>query len=414
MPADSNKSSLATPGNSTMKVFPKGLLALAALGIIILPLISGCATTEPRPQDPTLNSAEPAQAGGSYTDIKANPTLEGLTAGTINPELESLWKTRRGDSKDFAVGQGDVLEIQVPSVKDLEDRTVRVDGQGNIDLPLLGPMHVAGLSESELNSQLVNRLGDYLYHPQAEVFVKSYNNRQVAVTGEVRAPADYVLNGPQDTVRDLIQRAGGMTQQAAPEIVLTPGSASIDPSAPVSSNVKTRYSPASYQTSSANPNDQPPAFGEVGSNFGHPLIIDLSRNSHQGRYLDLPVRPGDTIFVPVAGTVATIGWVYHPETIPITESLSVTGAVAASGGAMYAADTHNVKILRREKDGHRDVMTVAIASIQAGKVPDVPLRDGDIIDVSYSTAKLPLYGLYYALQGIVSFAPAALLVSGVP
>ena len=58
--------------------------------------------------------------------------------------------------------------------------------------------------------------------------MKSYNNRQVSVTGEVRSPAAYTLNGPEDTVRELIERAGGMTLQASPEIVLTPGVVSID------------------------------------------------------------------------------------------------------------------------------------------------------------------------------------------
>jgi protein involved in polysaccharide export with SLBB domain len=98
--------------------------------------------------------------------------------------------------------------------------------------------------------------------------------------------------------------------------------------------------------------------------------------------------------------------------VPITHNLSVIGAVAASGGTLFAANEHDVRIVRRQTDGQIAAMNVDIASIQAGKSADVPLRDGDIVDVPYSALRIPGYALYYAAQGLVSYAPAALLVSG--
>jgi polysaccharide export outer membrane protein len=384
-----------------MKSLSERILVVVGFGITCLFFLPGCSSTQ-APAHETSSGANPA-----------NLASRGLTAAGANRDLEVLWSARRANPKDFAVGPGDVLEIKVPSVKELEDQTVRVDGKGDIDLPLLGSMHVAGLSESELDSALVKKLGDYLYHPQAEIFVKSYNNREVSVTGEVRSPAAYTLNGPEDTVRELIQRAGGITQQASPEIVLTPAAGSIDQEIVPSAEAKgTGYSTASYNPGSEGSGADSPESSEASSSVGHPLIIDLSRNSHQGRYLDLPLRPGDTIFVPGAGTVSTVGWVQHPLTMPITHDLSVIGAVAASGGTLFAANEHDVKIVRRQTDGQIAVMNVDIASIQAGKSADVPLRDGDIVDVGYSAVKIPGYALYYAAQGLVSYAPAALLVSG--
>ena len=199
-----------------------------APGLALLGCLSACASmvAERKP------SASPELAGS------------GFSQASVNPALEALWSSRRTNSKDFAIGAGDVLEIQVPGVKDLEDRTVRVDGKGNIDLPLLGAMHVAGLSEPELDSALVKKLGDYLYHPQAQIFVKSYNNRQVSVSGEVRTPADYTLNGPGDTVRELIQRAGGVTQQAGVEIMFIPGASNFSELMPA--EAEGDYSAASY------------------------------------------------------------------------------------------------------------------------------------------------------------------------
>ena len=121
-----------------MKSFYREIMAV--FGIACLCLLPGCAST----QAPAYQTSPST----TQTDL-AN---SGLLAGSVNPDLEALWSARHANSKDFAVGPGDVLEIKVPGVKELEDQTVRVDGKGDIDLPLLGSMHVAGLSESELDS----------------------------------------------------------------------------------------------------------------------------------------------------------------------------------------------------------------------------------------------------------------------
>jgi polysaccharide export outer membrane protein len=392
-----------------MKSLSERIVTVAMAAAAFLFFLQGCSSTETHTYgnfSPSSSKETPINANSS--SLPPGESDLGLSVGRgVDPALEALWNARRSNTKDFAIGPGDVLQIQVPAVKELEDREVRVDGKGDIDLPLLGTMHVAGLSERELNSLLVSKLSDYVYNPEAEIFAKSYNNRQVAVTGEVRSPADYTLNGPLDTIRDLIQRAGGMTAQASPEIVLTPAEEGILPA-----TAKANYSAASYNSSSAASNKNTLELNEDNPNLGQPLIIDLSRDSHQSRYLDLPVRPGDTIFVPAAGTVSMVGWVYKAQTIPITYKLSVLGAIAASGGTMWAADQHKVRIVRRQSDGQRAIMTVDIASIQAGKSGDVPLQDGDIIDVPYSAYKIPGYAIYYAVQGIVTYLPAYAITSG--
>ena len=92
--------------------------------------VAGCASqTRPRSPAPVVPS-------------KLGLADNGLTADSFNPALEALCSARRKDSKDFAVGPGDVLEIQVTGVKELDICVVRVDGNGDIDLPWsLGSVH---------------------------------------------------------------------------------------------------------------------------------------------------------------------------------------------------------------------------------------------------------------------------------
>ena len=61
-----------------------------------------------------------------------------------------------------------------------------------------------------------------MYSPQVEVFVKEYHSRQVAVVGAVRAPGLIQLTGAGESILDAITQAGGMTADAADEIVILP------------------------------------------------------------------------------------------------------------------------------------------------------------------------------------------------
>ena len=354
------------------------------------------------------------------SDVSASPpqsveTSKGTINTPVNPALEALWSSRSANTNDFPIGPGDVLDILVPGVKELQDQTVRVDGNGDIALPLLGTIHAAGLSESELDKLLVKKLGDYLYHPQAEIFVKSYSSRQVSVSGAVRNPGTFTLNGPDDTVRKLIQRAGGIADNAGSWVILTPNSGLSNSGAESSTGRQDRghYKETSYAPLPGSLDSRPYDMVDGSSSInGSTLVIDLGRNANQQRYLDIPVRPEDSIFIPLAGSVSTVGWVYRPQTMQITNGLTVLGAIAASGDTLFAADQSAVKIVRRQRDGEIKLIDCDIASIRKGQAPDVPLRDGDIVDVPYSTAKIPGYAVYYALQGLTSYAPAALLVGG--
>ena len=150
-----------------MKSLPKQIVTVAMAAAVCLCFLQGCSSTETH----TYGNFSPASSKETPTNRNSSgpPPAEselGLSEGSgVNPALEALWNARRSNTKDFAIGPGDVLQIQVPAVKELDDREVRVDGKGDIDLPLLGTMHVAGLSERELNSLLVNKLGDYVYNP---------------------------------------------------------------------------------------------------------------------------------------------------------------------------------------------------------------------------------------------------------
>jgi len=365
---------------------------------------------------------------------EGSPSAAKLPAAQSDTALDKLWQQRATEQKDLTIGPGDVLEISVPNVKDLEDRTVRVDGKGDIMLPLVGSLHVAGLAEPEIIDHLANALHKYAYHPEINLLVKTYSSRAVGVMGAVRAPGLYVLNGPSDTVRDLIERAGGLNDNGAHKVLLSPARPGSNgdsmlaqqgandaampkppevPTAALGAVDNSNAQPSGVVTNTALKNDytpwvRPPSESEFDGSSGY--VIALDGDSPYRKYVDFPVRPGDTLFVPLAGQISVIGWVYHPTVLPVTHGLTTLNAVSAAGGMMYAADPATVKIMRREAGDQTQIIHVNLAEVQRGQAPDVALQANDVVDVGYSAVKIPGYAVYLAAQGIASMAPAAALM----
>ncbi len=141
-------------------------------------------------------------------------------------------------------------------------------------------------------------------------------------------------------------------------------------------------------------------------------VIPLRDAASRKHYLDLPVRPGDTIYVPRAGNVIVVGWVYSPHVIEITPGMTLLQAISACGGPLFAADSNAIKIIRRHRGGGEEIVTANLNAIKELRTPDVPIQANDVVEVEYDVLRIPGYAVYAAVNGLISFAPAALLVSG--
>lgn len=98
-------------------------------------------------------------------------------------------------AQQYHLGPGDLLEIQVFQVKDL-DRTVRVDALGDISLPLAGTLKVGDLTAEEAQRAIAQRLAEtYVQDPQVSVFLKKAANQRVTVDGAVHKPGVFPMVG---------------------------------------------------------------------------------------------------------------------------------------------------------------------------------------------------------------------------
>ncbi len=113
----------------------------------------------------------------------------------------------------YKVNPGDIIEINVWKEEGLiQEVLVRPDG--GISFPLAGHIHAQGLSLSELEKVISEKLSQYISDPVVTVSAKQLLGNIVYVIGKVNKPGEYVVNRYVD-VMQVLSMAGGMTAFAA-------------------------------------------------------------------------------------------------------------------------------------------------------------------------------------------------------
>jgi len=116
-----------------------------------------------------------------------------------------------------------------------------------------------------------------------------------------------------------------------------------------------------------------------------------------GKYVDMPMRPGDVLIVPGGGDVMVVGWVHQPGRFQVGSGLTVLGAIGAAGGPMYAAKTSSIVLIRTGQHGRKTAIPIDMDQITRGQADDLPVQANDVIDVPYSGLRIGPYIFYSIL-----------------
>jgi polysaccharide biosynthesis/export protein len=109
----------------------------------------------------------------------------------------------------YIVGESDVLHVTVWKEPDVS-QTVIVRTDGNISLPLINEVRVAGMTPLQIQNMIAEKLKGFLTNPQVTVTVTDIRSKRAFITGEVIRPGGYSLNA-ETSVLQLIAQAGGFT-----------------------------------------------------------------------------------------------------------------------------------------------------------------------------------------------------------
>lgn len=116
-------------------------------------------------------------------------------------------------AEEYRVGPMDTLDVSVYQAPDVS-RVVQVDAAGQIGMPIIGAVPVAGKTVNEIRDELTVRLkAKYLRSPEVTVSVKEFASQKVTVDGSVGQPGVYPLIGKTTLVQS-IAMARGVNREA--------------------------------------------------------------------------------------------------------------------------------------------------------------------------------------------------------
>jgi protein involved in polysaccharide export with SLBB domain len=235
---------------------------------------------------------------------------------------------------EYVVGPGDTIELQLLGNTKGKYSLV-ITREGDVRLPEIGPVSVAGLSFPEAREAIEATVAEQMIGTRAVVGMGKLRSVRVMVTGESKLPGTYTVAGLA-TMTNVIGASGG---------------------------IKTIGSLRNIELKRA---------GRVVSRLDLYDLLLRGDSSDDARVLS-----GDVVFIPPIGSTASvIGEIRRPAIYEIGAKATVGELVAIAGGLTPEADPRSARIERIDRDRGRIVVDVNLDT-ESGR--DTVLRAGDIL-----------------------------------
>ena len=267
------------------------------------------------------------------------------------------------------LGVDDLVAVSVYDAPELT-RTVRVEADGTIHLPLLASgMKAAGAFPRDLEASIAAALKSeqILVDPIVKVTVVEYHSRPIAVIGAVKKPLTFQAVGTV-TLLDALARAEGLTTDAGAEILLTRAPGGIE-------------------------------------HIAVKLLIEKADPA-----VNFTLHGGEEIRVPEARKIVVVGNVKKSGVFPVRDSEnSVLKAVALAEGLLPFTGKL-AYVYRQDESGARTEIPVELAGILDRKIPDVPLLPDDVLYIPDNKGKRATAEVLNRLAGFGSSVGSGLIV----
>lgn len=235
---------------------------------------------------------------------------------------------------DYRLNVGDTVVISLTgSVEGSVQR--EIDSNGNIFLPSVGTIRVAGVRHGDLRIHLANAIGTQYRNFSAGVRVSQLRGIRVYVTGFANNPGAYTING-LSTLANAVFQAGGPSSGGSMRLV---------------------------------------SVIRDGRQIGQFDLYDLLRGG--SRVNDLVLQNEDVILIPPVGRqVAAYGSVNEEAIFELLPGETLADVVALAGGVNSLADPSRLILYRAVTDGNPGPREIRMAD--AAVTPGV---EGDVVQV---------------------------------
>jgi len=236
---------------------------------------------------------------------------------------------------DYVLGPGDQLLIRVWGKIDL-DGGMTVDRDGQIFIPKVGSLRVAGLRYEQLESYLRAAIGNLYKGFELSVTMGKLRSIQIFVLGSARQPGAYTVSSLSTLVNALFASGGPSATGSMRHIQLRRDN-------------------------------------RVVADFD---IYDLLRRGDKSH--DVQLLPGDVIYIPPAGPqVAIIGSVNEPGIYELKGETTIAAALGDAGGLTNLAEVDRVLLEKIENHRRRGVDDFSLDRSGLER----KLKDGDMLRI---------------------------------
>lgn len=302
------------------------IFAAAAMTVFLLPAIALAQYTGPAPTK--ADSPNPNNKG------RVLPAPDSVLPG--NP---------------IVLHPGDLIAVSVYGVAAYKVSS-RIAGNGVVDLPLVGGMHLAGMTLQQAQQSVRDKLikGGLILNPDVLINVQESTADLIGIMGEVNSPKAIQAFAPMSLL-DVISSAGGLKPDASHSI-----------------SILRKGSP-------------------------QPLLVVLNSNPADATMQNIPLYPGDRVLVPRMGVVYVVGAVKRQGSFPISPDTPMTllQAITLGGGINFEAAKGGTRIIRTDGATRREIK-VDLGKVAAGKAPDPILQSDDIVMVPTNAIKAAIKG----------------------
>lgn len=171
--------------------------------MLLIPLlIGGCSSYKKSIYLRNDEVLEKAQQNNKQYVYRVMPKDElTITVSTSDPASSVPFYRKIGQAKDQA--------SSAQGMNNAKLLDYLVDNEGNIDYPVLGKLHVAGLTTRECEALIRKELQQYLNEvPNVTVRTSNY---KISVLGEVKSPGTYTVSDERINIFQALALAGDMT-----------------------------------------------------------------------------------------------------------------------------------------------------------------------------------------------------------
>ena len=305
----------------------------------------GSAESENPPRPPVVN---PSQVGKPTTPAWPQTEFEQMAADSAGRPLplfgQSLFTQAPSTfapndllqiPSDYIIGPGDELQIRVWGQLQ-GNLKVTVDRAGQIYVPRVGEISVAGVHYADLEQLLKNEISKIFKNFDLTVNVGRLRSIQVLVLGNARYPGTYTINA-LSTLVNAVFTSGGPTPQGSLR------------------RIQVRRD------------------GTTITEFDfYDLLIKGDKSK------DVRLQPGDVLYIPPIGPLAAIsGSVNNPAIYELKGDTTLSDVIEIAGGLSSLADTSRITI-ERVAD-HQTRKTLEFPYDDASRAQR--LQDADIVRV---------------------------------